>query len=186
MSAIAVSAGSECLERLEDVASLYAAQAVRVRRLVGLDVQAPEALVEDACQIAWMRLVCHRARVRQETATRWVVRVAINEARKLIRHATRELSLDELSERGAEAVTQAPSLMDGLVESRARLDALRALPPRQRRLLWLQGAGFSYAEMAHQTGATRRTVERQLTRARVKLAEGAGSAEGPAPAKEPM
>jgi len=32
--------------------------------------------------------------------------------------------------------------------------------------MWLQGSGLSYREMAHHTGDTSRTVERQLLRAR--------------------
>ena len=169
MSVTAVPAGSECLDGLEEVAELYAAQAIRVRRLVRLNVQAPDALVEDACQVAWMRLVDHRARVRRDAATRWLVRVAVNEALKLVRRSARDLSLDELSDERGEGPLRAPSLIDELAEQRSRLEAIRELPGRQQHLVWLAGLGFSYEEMAGETGASRRTVERQLLRARVAL-----------------
>ena len=65
----------------------------------------------------------------------------------------------------------APALIDDLVEQKHRLESIRALPERQRRLVWLQGLGLSYREMAGETGMTRRTVERQLMRARSSLAK---------------
>lgn len=162
---------SECLERLDEVADLYAAHAVRVRRLVGLNVHASEAVLDDACQVAWLRLVRHPGRVRREAATRWLVRVAVREAWRSSRRGARELSLDELAEESAAAPPSAPELMDELAEQHARLDAIRRLPPRQQRLVWLHGLGFSYEEMAVEIGATRRTVERQLLRARSALAQ---------------
>ena len=178
MSATAGAAGSECFEHVDEVAELYAAQDVRVRRLVRLNVQAPDVLVEDACQVAWMRLVLHRTRVRREAAIRWLVRVAVNEAFKLIRRGARDLSLDELSGdgdgdgEGAEARLRTPELLDELAEHHARLETIRDLPARQQRLVWLQGLGFTYEEMADETGTTRRTVERQLLRAKGALAQG--------------
>jgi RNA polymerase sigma factor (sigma-70 family) len=56
-----------------------------------------------------------------------------------------------------------------LAEQHAQLEAISALPGRQQRLVWLQGLGFSYDEMAAQTGVSHRTVERQLLRARRRL-----------------
>ena len=64
-----------------------------------------------------------------------------------------------------------PALIEDLAEQKSRLDSIQALPERQRRLLWLQGLGLSYREMAGETGMTRRTVERQLIRARSSLAK---------------
>jgi DNA-directed RNA polymerase specialized sigma24 family protein len=83
----------------------------------------------------------------------------------------RELSLDALAEEaGDQAAPSAPALLDQLIEQRARLESIRILPERQQRLVWLQGLGLTYTEMAGQTGATRRTVERQLLRAKRTLA----------------
>jgi RNA polymerase sigma factor (sigma-70 family) len=168
------------LDDVDDVARLYGEEAVRVRKLVRLHVVASPALVEDACQVAWCRLLIHRRRVRRASARAWLVRVAVHEALKALARERRERSLEALRERAGRAdlgrdgepvALPTPALVEDLVEQRARLDAVRALPERQRRLVWLQGLGLSYREMAGETGMTRRTVERQLMRARSSLAE---------------
>jgi RNA polymerase sigma factor (sigma-70 family) len=179
MSMTAASPESQCFAGVEEIAELYAAHAVRIRRLVHLDVQAPDHVVEEACQVAWMRLVGHRARVRRDCAVRWLVRVARHEAWRQLDRVRRERSLDELHEQTGQGLHDAdasarsqlstPDLMDELLAQRARLDAIGDLPDRQRRLLWLQGLGFSYEEMAGETGDSRRTIERQLERARRSL-----------------
>ena len=167
MSVAAAGADLECVGTLQEVADLYAAQAVRVRRLVHLRLTAPDAVVEDACQVAWMRLVRNRSRVRRETAACWLVRVAAREAVRQMNLGDRALPLERLDDdqRGA------PDLIEEFADSHVRLGAVERLPERQRRLLWLQGLGFSYAEMAGVTGDSQRTVERQLMRARQKLAD---------------
>jgi RNA polymerase sigma factor (sigma-70 family) len=179
MSLTAASPKSQSTAGIEEIADLYAAHAVRIRRLVHLDVQAPDHVVEEACQVAWTRLVTHRERVRRECAVRWLVRVARHEAWRQLDRQRRVQSLDELHEQARQALHDAeapprplpttPDLMDELVAQRARLDAIDDLPDRQRRLLWLQGLGFSYEEMAGETGDSHRTIERQLERARRSL-----------------
>jgi DNA-directed RNA polymerase specialized sigma24 family protein len=64
------------------------------------------------------------------------------------------------------------------VGAHLRLELLRELPERQERLIWLQGLGFGYPEMADETDMTMRTVERQLMKARrhLRLLEAAGDA----------
>lgn len=166
MSVTVVPADRECVETLQEVAELYAAQAVRVRRLVHLRLTAPDAVVEDACQIAWMRLVRNRARVRRQTATCWLVQVAAREGLRLMGRGQRDLPLEVLEEDPG----RAPDLLAEFAESHLRLLTIEHLPERQRRLVWLHGLGFSYAEIAGVTGDSRRTVERQLLRARQKLA----------------
>ena len=168
------------LDDLDDVARLYAEEAVRVRRIVRMSVTAPPAVIEDACQVAWCRLLIHRARLRRESARAWLVRVAVREAVKSVQRERRERSLEALLEQGGRSAARgsvqtgmtlpAPALIDDLVEQKHRLESIRALPERQRRLVWLQGLGLSYREMAAATGMTRRTVERQLMRARSSLA----------------
>lgn len=149
---------------------LYAAHAGRLEQIVRLDVRAPDPVIEDACQFAWSRLVHHRGRVRRETAFPWLVKTAIHEALKLIRRERRELSLDATLEGADEpALAGGSSALDELVQRRARLASIRSLPERQQRLLWLHGLGLSYAEIARHTGASTRTVERQLLRAKHTL-----------------
>jgi DNA-directed RNA polymerase specialized sigma24 family protein len=48
------------------------------------------------------------------------------------------------------------------------------LSDRERLYLYLQGLGYSYSEMAQSTTSSRRTVERQVLRARTKLNTRAG------------
>jgi RNA polymerase sigma factor (sigma-70 family) len=171
MTEVAVEMTCACVGE-EEVADLYRAHAGSLRRIVAGQVTAPEAVIEDACQFAWSTLVRHRRRVRRETALGWLARTAMREAFKLIRAERRELSLDELSERISthRAPPQvATSSLEEQVERWARIDSLGQLPERQQRVIWLQGLGFSYTEMAGHTGSSRRTVERQLMRAKRTL-----------------
>jgi RNA polymerase sigma factor (sigma-70 family) len=169
MSVIPAGADTDCVETLQAVADLYAAQAVRVRRLVHLRLTAPDVVVEDACQVAWMRLVRSRSQVRRQTATGWLVRVAAREALRLMDLGDRDRPLEELDD----DPDRAPDLIEAFSDSHARLGVLDRLPERQQRLVWLQGLGFSYAEMSGVTGDSPRTIERQLLRARRKLEESA-------------
>jgi RNA polymerase sigma factor (sigma-70 family) len=180
-SAAGVGREAGLLDDLDDVARLYIEESVRVRRIVRMSVTAPPAVIEDACQVAWSRLLIHRGRLRRESARAWLVRVAVREAIKSIQRERRERSLEALLEQaGGSAAGDSsdpgmtlptPALVEDLVEQKTRLESIRALPERQRRLVWLQGLGLSYREMAGETGMTRRTVERQLMRARSSLAE---------------
>ena len=180
-SAAGVGREAGLLDDLDDVARFYVEESVRVRRIVRMSVTAPPAVIEDACQVAWSRLLIHRARLRRESARAWLVRVAIREAVKSIQRERRERSLEALLEQGGGSAAgdsadpgmtlPTPALIEDLVEQKTRLESIRALPERQRRLVWLQGLGLSYREMAGETGMTRRTVERQLMRARSSLAK---------------
>jgi RNA polymerase sigma factor (sigma-70 family) len=159
-----------------DVGAIYVGNAARVRRLVRHNVRAPEPVIEDACQTAWTRLVRDRRRVCPDKAVPWLVTTAVREAVRLTRRGSREVFLEELVDESGELVE--PPTTPGLEETaehHARLDAVRLLPERQQRLVWLQALGWSYTEMAEQTGATTRTIDRQLVRARRRLAV---SAEG--------
>jgi RNA polymerase sigma factor (sigma-70 family) len=150
-----------------DVAELYGQLSKRLERIVRRDVRAPDPVIEDACQFAWFTLVSHRDRVRPATTLPWLVKTAQHEAFKLVRRDRRDHSLDAALETGGEATLRltAPDLEELAVEH-DRLGQLERLPTRQQRLLWLQGFGLSYTEMARHTGYTRRTVERQLLRAK--------------------
>ncbi len=151
----------------DDVADLYRAFAGPLRQMVRFAVRAPEPVIDDACQIAWSRLLNRWGSIRRETVLPWLARTASREALRSLRRSKRDLSLDELGDRAA--IQIAPASPDQIAEFRARLEELRALPERQQRLLWMQGVGLSYVEMATTTGTTKRTVERQLMRAKRSL-----------------
>jgi RNA polymerase sigma factor (sigma-70 family) len=144
----------------------------RLRQIVGCTVQVTDQVLDDACQVAWSRLLRRPGSIRQpEAALAWLARTASREAIKITRRAERELSWEALAERdgASRAIAVRPPSTEELVAFRARLDEVRALPPRQQQLVWLQGLGLSYREMAGYTGATQRTVERQLMRAKRTL-----------------
>src|ERR1700728_3792324 len=72
----------------------------RWRWIVRMRLAPPPAVIEDACQVAWSRLLIHRARLRRESARAWLVRVAVREAIKSIQRERRERSLEALLEQG--------------------------------------------------------------------------------------
>jgi RNA polymerase sigma factor (sigma-70 family) len=166
---MSVSAGAVDVGCGGDIAELYRALSKRLEQIVRFDVlHVPEPVVEDACQFAWDRLIRHRARVRGETALPWLARTAVHEAFRLLRRDRRWVSLDDdalvLDE------LEVPG-SDELLERRDRLEAIRELPERQQRLVWLHALGLSYAEIALHEDCTTRTVERQLLRAKRALRE---------------
>ncbi|MFZ0387477.1 MAG: sigma factor, partial [Solirubrobacteraceae bacterium] len=121
-----VSREAGLLADLDDVARLYVEESVRVRRIVRMSVTAPPAVIEDACQVAWSRLLIHRARLRRESARAWLVRVAVREAIKSIQRERRERSLEALLEQGGRSAAggsadpgmtlPTPALIEDLVE----------------------------------------------------------------------
>ncbi len=158
-----------------DLGELYGLLATRLERIVRRDVRAPDAVIEDACQFAWSGLVKHRERVRRDAALSWLATTAIREAIRLIRRDDRDQSLEAAIEVAGDVLVQAnlPG-PEELLDQLERLERLGALPIRQQRLLWLQGLGLSYDEMAAHEGCTTRTVERQLLRAKGSLRAAGG------------
>ena len=144
---------------VEAIEGLYRSHATRLLHLVRGDAQAPDAVIEDACQHAWTKVLSHRERVEEHAALAWLATTAVHEAWRLARPV--EVALPGDDEGGAPA---APATPPELVELRERLGQLRRLPPRQQRLIWLQAAGHSYAELAVHESLTLRTVQRQLLR----------------------
>ena len=160
----------------DDVGELYGQLARRLEHLVRLDVRAPDAVIEDACQFAWSRLLHHHDRVHRATVMSWLARTAVHEAFKLLRRDRRELSLETVAEDVVVTVPAPPSRSPhALTECRERLAGIGRLPERQQRILWLHALGLNYAEIAAREDCTLRTVERQLLRARrrIRLQDGA-------------
>jgi RNA polymerase sigma factor (sigma-70 family) len=160
-----------------DVGELYGSLARRLEQIVRFDVRASDAVIEDACQFAWCRLLHHSHRVHRETAMAWLARTAVHEAFKLVRRGQRELSLSAALEDGEEpAWATAPETPEQLLEDHEQIRLVRRLPERQQRVVWLHAFGLSYTEMAAHEGCTRRTIDRQLVRARhaIRLGERSG------------
>ena len=150
---------------------LYATLSPRLERIVRGRLPVPKPVLEDACQVAWSRLLRHRGSVRRENVLAWLVTTAVHEAVKLVSREGREASLEaELEEHGEDALSLLVPGPDQLLEDRELLACLRYLPARQQRLVWLHALGLNYVEIACAEGCSRRTVERQLLRARRRLA----------------
>jgi RNA polymerase sigma factor (sigma-70 family) len=179
MSAAACTIEKCALGHVGEVAELYARTAGLVRGQVCSEVTAPEAVIDDACQFAWIRLLHHRHRVGRDRAVSWLITTALHEAFKLVRRDGHDLSLEQLiEETGDLRVNRTAPAPEEAVGARLRLELLHELPERQERLMWLRGLGFSYPEMAAETETTVRTVDRQLTKARrnLRVLESAGDA----------
>ncbi len=160
----------QAIGQIGEVAALYARCAGLVRGQVRQEVTASDAVVDDACQFAWIRLLHLRHRVRRDKAISWLITTALHEAFKLVRRDGYELSLEEVMEETDDLrISRSAPAPEEIVEPRLRLGLLRELPERQERLMWLRGLGFTYPEMARETDATVRTVERQLSKARRSL-----------------
>jgi len=161
----------EAIRKNPSLAVLYAQFAQELFRIVAANVRAPDPLIEDACQAAWVALVVHRRSLAPGTELGWLATTATREALVLVRSARRDLSLEEEQEQQGEIVhVQFTPGPEHKVEVQERLAEVRRLPVRQQRLVMLHGFGYRYQEIAEFTGDSRRTVERQLLRAKRKLA----------------
>jgi len=151
-------------DEIGNVGELYGALAGRLEQIVRLDVRAPDAVIEEACQVAWFRLLHHSHRVHRETVLAWLATTAEREALRVLRRNCSELSLEAEPEHDGRRGTP-----QELIERRERLQEVERLPERQQRVVWLHAIGLTYTEIALHEGCTRRTVDRQLLRARHAL-----------------
>lgn len=150
------------------IAGLYRELAKPLETVVRRSVVSCDAVVEDACQFAWGRLVDHPEQVCEETALAWLAQTAIREAYKLSRRGAREPSLEAALAQGIDPVARGPGPCE-LLAQRELLERVGQLSRRPQRFVWLHAFGLSHEEMATHEHCTRRTVERQLARARREL-----------------
>jgi RNA polymerase sigma factor (sigma-70 family) len=123
--------------------------------------------VEDACSFAWLQLL--RCQPRRATVLEWLSTVAIREAWRLARGERRRLPLEAAGEPSTPSTTLTHE------QAREALEVVASLPPRQRELVGLHAAGFTYDEIAALTGTSHRAVDRHLRRARSLLRHGGAS-----------
>lgn len=164
------------------IASLYQQHASTVLRLVRGRVRADRASIEDVCQTAWLRLCTHPEvdLAAPGAAIGWLVVTATREAWRLARARAIPAGamIGDTGDAGELAEPADTTHADPLEVAidhehhRERRALLLTLTARERQFLGLQGAGLSYQEIAALSGASRRTVERQILRARGKLARG--------------
>ncbi len=155
-----------------DTAALFGRYDRKLRDRVSAVVNTSQANIEDACMFAWLQLLRHEID-EIDAAYSWLTTVAIREAVKLDRadRRTRSLSVDATG-----AIIEPIDPRDELA-ARDLLDHAAAviqqagLTSRQLQMIALQAWGLNYEEIAARTGNSRRTVDRELLRARAKLAE---------------
>jgi len=155
-----------------DEAELYRDLQPRLLGLLRSTLTAREQTLEDACSLAWVQLIRTQPD-RAPSVFGWLYVTARHEALRLIALERRTPALEPAGDRHLLAF--AAPVQDGARERAAEaLEALGALPERQRRLLCLQAAGYSYAEIAALEGVSWRVVDRHLRRARARVAEWEG------------
>ena len=155
-----------------DEADLYRKLQPRLLALLRCSVNARGQTLEDACSFAWVQLIRYQPE-RGSGVFGWLYVTARHEALRLIAIERRTPTLEPAGNRHVLAFRE-PVEDGGRERAREALEALGALPERQRRLLALKAAGYSYTEIAARERISWRTVDRQLRRARARLAAGEG------------
>jgi DNA-directed RNA polymerase specialized sigma24 family protein len=93
----------------------------------------------------------------------WLWRVAVRETHRLQGVERRQQALHEDRSEARDVIGPRQTWLEAV-------DSLRTLPRRQRRMLGLRAGGHDYQEIASATGDSSRTIDRQLVRARKRLA----------------
>ncbi len=161
-----------------DVDDLYRRYHHQLQRAVARAVTASPALIEDACQTAWMTLL--RVQPDGHEIFAWLRIVAIREAYRLSSAERRPMHLDalDIADGWANVIGDTVTL-DDRIEARSALRILAQLPDRQREDLSLHVAGYSYREIAELTGGrTFTNVNKSLARARARIRLARVSASG--------
>ncbi|MFR9803847.1 SigE family RNA polymerase sigma factor [Pseudonocardia sp. RS010] len=145
------------------LADLYRDHRMRLVRLAVLLVDEP-ATAEDVVQEAFAGLHRHWAGLRDEAAAVGYLRTAVvNGSRSVLRRrrtAREYVAPHQVNARSAESLAMLSA------EHQAVVEALGALPPRQREVLVLRYyGGLSEAEIAESAGITRGTVKSTASRA---------------------
>ena len=162
------------MQQHQELAAYYAAEAPSLRRAVAAAVTATPTIVDDACSHAWTQLMRNHERIELgKGAYWWLYRVATREAWRLVGVERRLHPVGSAGDVAAFMSDDGDSTF-AAVDHHDAMRSLDALPERQRRLLMLLAAGFSYAEISRITGDSLRTVERQLARGRCALREARG------------
>lgn len=157
-------------DRDREVAALFDEHYAGLCRLATL-LLGDEAAAEEVVQEAFLRTFAGWRRLRRPTRARWYLRAAVvNQCRSRGRRRQSE-------QRGNRTVwaTQGAATCDGdpdrAGESLVVLDAVRALPPRQREAVVLRYyEDLADADVAALLGCSVGTVKSQLSKARATLA----------------
>jgi RNA polymerase sigma factor (sigma-70 family) len=146
-----------------DEDQLYRQHARALRSVLRMKVNTTDDNLDDACAFAWMQLV--RCQPRRNTVFAWLRTVATREAIRLdrIERACPRTELEGLEHPALRDLRTEPDAHDELIDA---LDVLAELADGQRTTLGLYALGLRHKEIAEVTGATLRTVQRHMVRAR--------------------
>jgi RNA polymerase sigma factor (sigma-70 family) len=150
-----------------EFSQLYAELSPQLRRILGMNLQAPDWVLDDACQMAWEALLLRPGQVDRAHTLGWLATTARRRALGLLKRSRAEVCLDASGH--AEVIFGTAPDPQQSAEFWERLGQVRRLSRRQQRILWMQSLGFGYDEIAERTGETKRSVERQLLSARRQL-----------------
>ncbi len=136
-----------------------------------------EAEAEDVVQETFIKVLGSLGRYRRRGQTRfvsWVLTIAMNVARKRLRHHKRVTATDPAtltaSQVGGESPDPAGEAMDAQLRKQALLAALGELPERERQVVTLRyGAGLSAAEVGRVAGLSEANVRKICQRQRASL-----------------
>lgn len=145
-----------------DEAQLFAELHDKLFHTVRKQVNANDALIEDACGFAWIQLL--RYQPSRECIFGWLRLTAVREAWALSALERRGLPLSE--EITLDGRILIATDLDLQLDAREALRAVAQLRPLQRRSYSRHVAGLSYAEIAAENQQTNRQVQRHLRRAR--------------------
>jgi RNA polymerase sigma-70 factor (sigma-E family) len=161
--------GRLTIHRDEELVSLFSVQYVPLCRLAYL-LLGDAARAEDVVQEAFLRTFAGWSRIRQpELAAIYLRRSLVNLCRSGIRHRPVEQRGNARTYR--DETYSATGWEDDVASANTVLDAVRALPPRQRATVVLRYyLDLSEADIAETLGTTPGTVKSQLAKARAHLA----------------
>ena len=146
------------------VASLFDLHASGLYRLAVAMLREPDA-AQDVVQGTFLRLIAHvEAGGPLPNARGWLYTVAAHACRDRQRRLGRWLPW--IAERDTRRASESPDLQDG---TRAVVDAIRALAPRDRLLIALRAQGLSYQDIGDAAGIRAASVGRLLARALDRL-----------------
>ncbi len=157
--------------RNEQVAAFYQRHARMIKRVVERQVHdGPTA--DDACSLAWTKLLTRPDIDLDHRGVKWLCTVAIREG---WRDAQTASGLERLDAPAVENETVGDRIVSGATDTQARVEAIERLAlldelsEDRRNAVLLQAAGLTYAEISAATGATSRKTQRDLARGHAAL-----------------
>lgn len=138
---------------------------------------ADDAIIDDACAIAWLKLVGRPDIDLDARGVAWLKLTATREAWRCMDRNGEILAGVFLTNPDHPDEIADPATLDGdpvaaavnHETQRERVELFAALKPNERRDLLLAAAGYTYTEIARRTGSTYTAVNRRITEGSARL-----------------